>query len=190
MKRQRIESGGAGGIPVAEHDSYLDVFDDIASEKVDINAKSKQGCTLLMFAVRFGSLRLMKQVIKTPGFNNVNAQDAEKMTALHHAMDVLDTEGPQKALTLLRDVPGIDVNVKDSGDQTPICSLLYNTFSKSTLDLLDMITKGGLDVNAIVDPSGYTALTWAIEYAGQYPESKQTYLPEIVKKLPFERAKH
>lgn len=48
MKRPRIESGVDN--PMAEHDSYLEVFDDIADGKVDVNATNKKGCTMLMYA--------------------------------------------------------------------------------------------------------------------------------------------
>jgi uncharacterized protein YecT (DUF1311 family) len=117
----------------------------------DVNAKSENGFTVLMFAALSSNLELVKHLVNRGA--DVNARDEDGKTAFMFASRL----GNVDVMRLLMD-HGTDVNIKDKDGKTALMAAA----AKGDLDAVRFLLDSGADVHAEAE-NGNTALQLAEE---------------------------
>ena len=117
----------------------------------DPNAKTDDGQTALMFAIRKNTLEVISLLLKASA--DVNAKEKEGYTVLMEAAHY--NENPEVISSLLK--AGADINAKADNNYT---ALMFAAVNNNNPKVIDLLLKAGADVNAKTD-KGHTALTLA-----------------------------
>ena len=108
---------------------------------------------------------------------NVNAQNANKYSALLIAVTETRTTSNESMVALLLKQPNIDVNIKDDEDFTPLMLASQFTATDSTENTVRMLLQHPkINVNAQESTNGRTALMIAIHNAQEQSTTKNTVL--------------
>jgi ankyrin repeat protein len=117
----------------------------------DVNAKNKQGSTLLDWAASNSNTEIVELLINRNA--DVNAKDNHGCTPLHRAVSKSNTEIVE--LLINRNA---DVNAKDNQGSTP---LHMAATGKGNTEIVELLTNRNADVNA-KNNQGSTPLHWAV----------------------------
>lgn len=117
-----------------------EVISKLLEEKADVNAQDNDGDTPLIIAARYGDADMVSSILDFhPDISKV--RDGQR-TALH---EVMLNDRRDEIVTLLVEAPGVDINSKDSGKQTP----LYIASEGGYLNAVDiLLAQTGVEVNA------------------------------------------
>jgi len=133
----------------------------LINQGIDINSKDPDGNTPLMIACVYKHLDIVKSFRNIPGINvntqNVYMEETALILACQYNMgdDIVEE---------LLQFPGIDINLGDSNNRTPLMHSIYENHSFIAKVL---IQNPNIDVNKYT-VRGYTALIIACEYDNQY----------------------
>ena len=130
----------------------------------DVNTKDEDGCTWLMWAVKWNHRAMVALLLNSPNID-VNLKDNQGWCALHWALDWQNNQKQERynhnaVVALLLSSPNIDVNQKDNEDR---CALRFAALWRRNEALKLMLNFPNIDVN-IVDKYGESAL-WCAVYS-------------------------
>jgi ppGpp synthetase/RelA/SpoT-type nucleotidyltranferase len=125
----------------------------LLEDGVDVNAKFRDGSTVLHWASENGRDKLVEQLLLKDGVD-VNAKDENEYTALHQA----SFDGHDKVVERLLVKDEVDVNAKDKDGFTALHQASMMGHDKVVERLL---VKNEVDVNAKDKVAGLTALRYA-----------------------------
>jgi len=130
----------------------------------DVNTKDEDGCTWLMWAVKWNHRAMVALLLNSPNID-VNLKDNQGWCALHWALDWQNNQKQERynhnaVAALLLSSPNIDVNQKDNEDR---CALRFAALWRRNEALKLMLNFPNIDVN-IVDKYGESAL-WCAVYS-------------------------
>ncbi|XP_073228584.1 ankyrin repeat domain-containing protein 16-like [Porites lutea] len=130
----------------------------------DVNARTNNGVTPLMIAAEKGHINAVTSLVKCGA--NVDLQDKDGQTALHHAMQSPQASICEVLSCLIKD--GADVNAHTFHNETP----LMLASRDGHVNVVTFLIKHGADVD-LQDKDGDTALHYAASSS----------LPEVVEML-------
>jgi ankyrin repeat protein len=123
----------------------------LISDGVDVNAKTREGKTALLYACKENQIANVKKLIENGA--DVKMVDDQRMNALHYACKSLNVN--TEVIDLLISY-GVDVNAKSQDEQT---ALLYACKESQIKNVRKLIERGA-DINA-VDNQEMNALHYA-----------------------------
>lgn len=115
----------------------------VLSQK-DVNARQKDGKTLLHYAANRGHLDVAALLLQKGA--HIDSQDNDGKTPLHEAMAY--SRFPVARLLLEK---GANVNLKDNDGDTPLISIVYLDNKKLAVDLVHLFLRQGFDVAKSAD---------------------------------------
>ena len=129
-----------GWTPLHDACGNLEVFKILLEHPgIDVNAKSKSGCTALQKGAAENMVDLVHLLVHTKGIR-VNEQDINGWTAMHAAAKA----GGLAAIKELVQAPGIDLNVHDGDGWTP----LHSATKYQHHDVIEfLVTLDGIGIN-------------------------------------------
>ena len=130
----------------------------------DVNARTNNGVTPLMIAAEEGHINAVTSLVKCGA--NVDLQDKDGQTALHHAMQSPQASICEVLSCLIKN--GADVNAHTFHNETPLMLASHDDH----VNVVTFLIKHGADVD-LQDKDGDTALHYAASSS----------LPEIVETL-------
>ena len=159
---EKLLSAWDSGV-VADH-SMQDYIRELISVGADVNARSTDGWTPLMFAARKSTPEIVQLLLEEGA--ELEARGREGWTPLLHAAWISST--PEIVQLLLE--KGADVNARGIIGRTP---LMLAARISSTPEIVQLLLEKGADVNARTT-GGMTPLQWAgANLGGKGPEMKQ-----------------
>ncbi len=117
---------------------------DYVSSVRDVNARYKNGNTLLHYAANRGYLEVTALLLKKGA--DINARDKDGRTPLHEAMAYRRYD---VARFLVEN--GADMTVKNKDGETPLISIVYMDNKKTAVDLVNFFIAKGFNVSRSAD---------------------------------------
>ena len=133
----------------------------------DVNARTNNGVTPLMIAAEEGHINAVTSLVKCGA--NVDLQDKDGQTALHHAMQSPQASICEVLSCLIKN--GADVNAHTFHNETP----LMLASRDGHVNVVTFLIEHGADVD-LQDKDGDTALHYAARFSGVFPEIVETLL--------------
>lgn len=130
----------------------VQAMNDLLAQQANVNARTGDGWTPLMFAIINGHTEAARLLLKRDA--DVDAENNKGWTALRFAISMGDVEGVQLLLSA-----GADINARDQEGNTA----LMQASRENSTECVRILVNSGADVN-ISNERGETAFTLAAQF--------------------------
>ncbi|GMU19578.1 MAG: hypothetical protein AMXMBFR12_07700 [Candidatus Babeliales bacterium] len=151
-------ANGAGDTPLmfAILQGNLSILNELLARGAQVNLWNRYGMSPLMIAIKRQNVPIIQRLLQVPHIN-VNLQaNNRSQTAIHGAINVLDSRILQLLLSAQVNPP-INLNIKDTEGFSPLHRAVRSPLA---IDLIQMLLQAGANINE-KDDGGFTPLMHA-----------------------------